>query len=141
MNYYGYVTKALLPAMVKRDSGHIINIGSTAGHEVYPKGAVYCATKHAVNVISRGLKMDLLGTKVRVSSVDPGITHTEFYHVRFHGDEQKAQATFAGMTPLSPKDIADAVIYCATRPAHVNISEMIILATDQGSARSVHRRP
>ncbi len=135
-----YVTRAILPNMVKRDSGHIINIGSTAGHEVYPKGAVYCASKHAVNALTRGFKMDLLGSQVRVSSVDPGITQTEFYQVRFHGDQKKADATFTGMTPLSAQDVADAVIYCATRPAHVNISEMIILATDQSSAWSVHRR-
>lgn len=134
-----YVTKAALPNMLQRNQGHIINIGSIAGHEVYPNGAVYCATKHAVKALSAGLKMDVLGTKIRVSSVDPGMVATEFSEVRFHGDKEKAAAVYRGLTPLTADDIADAVVYCATRPAHVNISEMLILPTDQASATLTHR--
>lgn len=134
-----YVTRALLPGMLQRNSGHIINIGSISGHDIYPGGSVYCATKHAVKAISKGLKLDLLGSKLRVSSVDPGMVKTEFSQVRFKGDSQKAEAIYAGMTPLTPQDVADAVYYCASRPAHVNVSEMILLPVDQGSANHVHR--
>ena len=134
-----YVTKAILPTMITRNQGHIINIGSIAGHEVYPKGNVYCATKYAVRALTKGLKMDLLGTAIRVSSIDPGAVQTEFSEVRFHGDKARAQAVYAGMTPLTAADIADAAIYCASRPAHVNISEMLILPTDQAAATMTHR--
>ena len=133
-----YLTRALLPNMVARNVGHIINIGSIAGHEVYPNGAVYCATKFAINAISKGLKMDLLGTKVRVSSVDPGMVKTEFSKVRFKGDTDKADTAYLGMTPLRGEDVADAILYCSTRPAHVNISEIIVLANDQSAATLVH---
>ncbi len=136
-----YVTKALLPHMIARNSGHIINIGSIAGHTTYPKGAVYCATKAAVNVLSNGLRMDLYGTKIRVSTVDPGAVETDFSLVRFKGDEKRAASVYEGMTPLSANDIADAVLYCATRPAHVNISEVIIMPTDQAAATMVYRQP
>lgn len=135
-----YVTKAMLPFMIERNQGHIINIGSIAGHEVYPNGAVYCATKHAVNAINRGLKMDLLGKNIRVTSIDPGAAQTEFSEVRFAGDTEKARKVYEGMTPLSANDIADAVLYCATRPAHVNISEMIVMPTDQSGATLIHRK-
>ncbi len=134
-----YVTRAVLPDMVHRNRGHIINLGSVAGHEVYPGGSVYCATKHAVLALSKGLKLDLLGTQIRVSSIDPGMVKTEFSEVRFKGDHQKAEAVYKGLTPLSPEDIADAIYYCASRPPHVNISEMILLATAQGSATHVSR--
>lgn len=135
-----YVTKEVLPGMIKRDAGHIINMGSIAGHQIYPKGAVYCATKYSVNVLSHGLRMDLFGTKIRVSSVDPGAVETNFSNVRFKGDEKRAAAVYQGMQPLTPEDIADAILYCATRPAHVNISEVIIMPTDQASATMVSRR-
>lgn len=135
-----YVTKAILPHMIERNTGHIINIGSIAGHQVYPKGAVYCATKQAVNALSNGLRMDLLGTKIRVSTVDPGAVETNFSSVRFKGDTQRAAAVYDGMEPLRPEDVADAVVYCATRPPHVNISEIIIMPTDQASATMVHRK-
>jgi len=135
-----YITRNILPHMVKRNLGHIINIGSISGHEIYPKGAVYCATKHAVDVLSRGLRMDLLGTKIRVSSVDPGMVETNFSHVRFKGDSKRAKAVYDGMTPLTPEDIADAVLYCATRPPHVNINDMIIMPTDQACATMVSRK-
>ena len=135
-----YATRALTPGMVERKRGHVINIGSVAGHEVYPGGAVYCASKHAVGAITRGLRMDLLGTGVRVSTVDPGMVETEFSVVRFRGDEERARRVYANMDPLTPDDIADAVLWCATRPPHVNIDEIILKPTDQASATLVHRR-
>jgi serine 3-dehydrogenase len=134
-----YVTRAVVPTMVARGEGHIVNIGSTAGHEVYPGGTVYCATKHAVGAITRGLKMDLHGTGVRVSSVDPGLVETEFSEVRFDGDKERAEKVYRGMTPLTPEDVADAVLYCVLRPAHVNISEIILMPTDQSSSTMVRR--
>ncbi|OAI48742.1 NAD(P)-dependent oxidoreductase [Gammaproteobacteria bacterium SCGC AG-212-F23] len=134
-----YVTKAVLPEMIARNTGHIISIGSIAGHETYPKGAVYCATKAAVNVISQGLRMDLSGKNIRVSTVDPGAVETNFSRVRFKGDEKRAAAVYAGMQPLTAEDIANAIVYCATRPAHVNVSEIIIMPTAQASATIVHR--
>jgi serine 3-dehydrogenase len=135
-----YVTRAVVPGMVARGRGHVVNIGSVAGHEVYPGGAVYCATKHAVGAITQGLRMDLLGTGVRVSTVDPGMVETEFSVVRFHGDRERADRVYAGMTPLVADDIADAVLWCATRPPHVNVDEIIIKPTDQASATLVSRR-
>ncbi len=129
-----YVTRAVLPGMVERGSGHVINIGSIAGHEAYPNGNVYCATKHAVAALTRGAGMDLLGTGVRVSSVDPGMVETEFSVVRFHGDEDRAAAVYRGIVPLSPRDVADAVLYCATRPPHANVREMVLMPSAQASA-------
>src|SRR3954468_8567690 len=134
-----YVTRAVLPGMVRRGRGHVINLGSVAGHEVYPGGAVYCATKHAVGAITRGLRMDVLGTGVRVSTVDPGMVETEFSVVRFHGDRERADKVYRGMTPLVADDIADTVLWVATRPPHVCIDEIIIKPTDQASATMVHR--
>ena len=134
-----YVTRAVVPGMVKRGRGHIINLGSTAGHSVYPGGTVYCATKHAVGAITEGLKMDLHGTPVRVSSVDPGLVETEFSVVRFSGDVDRANAVYAGMQPLTAEDVADAILYCATRPPHVNISEIIMMPVGQSSPTMVHR--
>ena len=135
-----YVTRSLLPRMVERDRGHIINIGSIAGHEAYPGGNVYCATKAAVRTLSQGIKMDLLGTPVRVSCVDPGTVETEFSQVRFRGDTEKAKQVYANMNPLTPNDIAEVVVFCATRPPHVNMSEVLVLATDQSSATMISRR-
>ena len=134
-----YVTQAVVPGMIERGRGHVINIGSTAGHEVYPGGTVYCATKHAVGAITQGLKKDLHGTRVRVSTVDPGLVETEFSVVRFHGDQGRADRVYDGMTPLTGADVADAVLYCATRPPHVNLSELILTPVAQSSASMVHR--
>jgi 3-hydroxy acid dehydrogenase / malonic semialdehyde reductase len=135
-----YMTRSLVPGMVSRGRGQVINIGSIAGHQTYPKGNVYCATKAAVRVISEGLRMDLLGTPVRVSSVDPGMVETEFSQVRFHGDSDRARQVYQGVNPLTPEDIAEIVVFCATRPAHVNLSEVVVFPTDQASATMVHRR-
>ncbi len=135
-----YVTRFLVPGMVKRGRGQVVNIGSVAGHQTYPKGNVYCATKAAVRAISEGLKQDLLGTPIRVSSVDPGMVETEFSEVRFRGDAQRATTVYQDTTPLTAEDVADAVFYCATRPPHVNVSEILLLPTAQAGATLVHRQ-
>lgn len=135
------LTGLCVPGMIERGFGHVINLGSIAGQEAYPGGSVYSATKFAVRALSRGLKMDLLGTPVRVTSIDPGMVQTEFSEVRFYGDKSRAEAVYEGLTPLTADDIAEAVLFAATRPAHVNISEMLILSTDQAAARMVHRQP
>jgi 3-hydroxy acid dehydrogenase/malonic semialdehyde reductase len=135
-----YVTRAVLPSMVERNGGHVINIGSIAGHQTYPMGNVYCASKFAVVGITRSLKMELLGTNVRVSSVDPGLVETEFSQVRYRGDATRAAKTYEGMTPLTPRDVAEAVVFCATRPQHVSVQEITITPTDQASVTMVHRR-
>lgn len=134
-----YVTRAVVPGMVNRNHGHVVNIGSIAGHQTYPGGNVYCATKAAVRALSEGLKMDLLGTAVRVSSVDPGMVETEFSEVRFHGDRDRASSVYQGVTPLTPDDIAEIILFCVTRPAHVNISDLIVMPTAQASATLLHR--
>lgn len=135
-----YVTKAVLPQMVAKNAGHIINIGSVAGHVVYPKGVVYCASKYAVNAISNGLRMDLFGLKIRVTTIDPGAVESDFSMVRFNGDAERADAVYQGMTPLTPGDIAHMALYCANCPPHVNISEVIMMPTDQAAATMVARK-
>ena len=135
-----YVTRFLVPGMVERGRGHIINIGSIAGHQTYPGGNVYCATKAAVRALSEGLKLDLLGTPIRVSSVDPGLVETEFSQVRFRGDDGRAEKVYQGMTPLTGEDIAEVVLFCANRPPHVNLSEILVIPTDQSSATMVARK-
>jgi len=134
-----WVTRALLPGMVARGSGHVINIGSIAGHEVYPGGNVYCATKHAVTAINRSMGIDLLGTGIRVSSVDPGLVETEFALIRFHQDEDRARAVYEGLEALTGADVAEAVVFCATRPPNANVRELILTAGVQASAVHVHR--
>ena len=134
-----FVTRQVVPQMVERKEGHVINIGSIAGHEAYPKGGVYCSTKHAVTAITKSLRMDLIDKNVRVSTVDPGMVETEFSEVRFYGDKQRAKDVYKGIKPLVAEDIADAVIFCASRPAHVNINEMIIMPSVQASAFVTHR--
>ncbi len=135
-----YVTRAAVPGMVARNRGQVINLGSIAGHETYPGGSVYCATKSAVMALTEGLKLDLLGTPIRVSAVDPGLVETEFSEVRFRGDGDRAKQTYQNMTPLTPHDIAEIILFCATRPSHVNISDVLVVPTDQSSATRVHRR-
>lgn len=135
-----YVTRAVVPGMVSRGKGHVINLGSIAGHEVYPNGNVYCASKHAVDALTKGLRIDLNGTGVRVSTVDPGMVETEFSVVRFHGNTERAAGVYRGLTPLSADDVAEAIVWCASRPAHVNVAEIILFPTDQSSATVVHRR-
>jgi 3-hydroxy acid dehydrogenase / malonic semialdehyde reductase len=136
-----YVSRAVIPGMVARARGTIINLGSIAGHEVYPGGNVYCASKHAVDALTRGLRHDLVDTPIRVCTVDPGLVETEFSMVRFRGNEQRAKTVYQNLTPLTPADVADAVLYCAAAPPHVQIAEMIILPTNQASATLVHRTP
>ncbi|MCP4568906.1 MAG: SDR family NAD(P)-dependent oxidoreductase [FCB group bacterium] len=135
-----YVSRVVVPGMVASNAGHIVNIGSIAGHEVYPGGNVYCATKHAVDAITKGLQIDLVDTPVRVSAVDPGMVETEFSLVRFHGDAEKAKTVYKGLTPLHGEDIAEAVIFCVTRPAHVNIHQLRIMPTAQAAAAVAHRK-
>jgi 3-hydroxy acid dehydrogenase/malonic semialdehyde reductase len=135
-----YVTRAVLPGMVERGRGHVVNIGSIAGRQTYPGGNVYCASKAAVRAISEGLKLDLLGTPIRVTEIQPGLVETEFSEVRFHGDHARAAAVYQGLTPLTAMDVAEVVVFAATRPPHVNISEVLLLPTDQASTTLVHRR-
>jgi 3-hydroxy acid dehydrogenase / malonic semialdehyde reductase len=135
-----WVTRAVVPGMVARGRGQIVNIGSIAGHETYPNGAVYCATKAAVDRITAGLRLDLLGTGVRVSTVDPGMVETEFSVVRFAGDVERAHDVYAGMRPLTADDVAEVVRWIADRPAHVQVAEVLLLPTDQASATRVARR-
>jgi 3-hydroxy acid dehydrogenase/malonic semialdehyde reductase len=134
-----YVTRQVVSRMVAARRGHVINIGSIAGHEVYPGGNVYCATKHAVTALTRALAIDTLGTGVRVSSVDPGMVDTEFSLVRFHGDSGRADAVYRGLKPLAGDDVADAVVYCATRPAHATVRELVLMPAAQAAAVHVHR--
>ncbi|MFA6408904.1 MAG: SDR family oxidoreductase [Gammaproteobacteria bacterium] len=135
-----YVTRAVMPNMIKHNAGHIINIGSIAGQEIYPKGNVYLATKHAVRALTKAFKVDLLGTNIRVSTVDPGMVETEFSIVRWKGDVERAKNFYADLQPLVAEDIADAVYYCASRPPHVNILELVVMPTAQSSATQVHRK-
>src|ERR1700743_3883772 len=135
-----YVTRVVVPGMVERGRGHVINLGSTAGEITYPNGAVYCATKAAEHAINDGLRQDLLGTPVRVTSIDPGMVETEFSEVRFRGDKERAAKVYQGLTPLHPSDVADAIVWAATRPAHVNIDEIVLRPLDQATSTLVHRR-
>lgn len=133
------VTRAILPAMVERGTGHVINIGSTAGHQVYPMGNVYNATKFGVKALTEGMNLDVAGTGVRVSSVDPGFVETEFSVVRFHGDEERASRVYDGLQPLTGADIADTVRWVASQPPHVQVAEVIVLPAAQASTTLFHR--
>lgn len=135
-----WVTRAVLPGMVERDRGHVINIGSVSGHDVYPGGGVYCATKFAVDALTRGLRLDLNGTRVRVSTVDPGLVETEFSLVRFHGDRDRAEPVYRRFPPLEPRDVAECVLFCASRPPHVNIGHLVVWPTDQATVTHVFDR-
>jgi serine 3-dehydrogenase len=134
-----YVSRAFVPDMVRRNRGHVVNIGSIAGRWTYPGGAAYCATKAAVVALSEGLNMDLAGTRVRVSSIDPGLVETEFSRVRFHGDDERAETVYQGYTPLTAADVADAVIYVVGAPEHVDIFNLVLMPTDQRHSMIVHR--
>jgi 3-hydroxy acid dehydrogenase/malonic semialdehyde reductase len=137
-----HVTRAVLPAMVARGQGHVINVGSVAGREPYARGNVYCASKAAVRALTRGLRLDLHGTGVRVTCIDPGlVAETEFSEVRFHGDRARAAAVYADTRPLVAADVAEAIVWSASRPARVNVEEILLMATDQATATAVHRRP
>jgi 3-hydroxy acid dehydrogenase/malonic semialdehyde reductase len=135
-----YVTRAVVPGMVARGRGHVINLGSTAGYITYANGAVYCATKAAEKAISEGLKIDLMGTAVRVTSVDPGMVETNFSKIRFRGDAERAAKVYQNITPLQPEDIADAIVWAATRPAHVNIHNIVMTTIDQANSTVFNRR-
>jgi NADP-dependent 3-hydroxy acid dehydrogenase YdfG len=134
-----YLTRAILPLMVERDRGHVINIGSTAGRWVYPGGNVYNATKFAVYALNEAMNIDLVGTKLRVSGIDPDAVETEFSNVRFHGDDDRARKVYEGYTPLTAKDIADVVCYVANAPAHVNVLQVVLECTAQRSAAVLSR--
>ena len=135
-----YVTRAVVPGMVERGSGHVVNLGSTAGEITYPKGAVYCATKAAERSINDGLRQDVLGTAVRVTSVDPGMVQTAFSEVRFHGDAARAAKVYEGVTPLTPEDVADTILWAVTRPAHVNIARIVLTTIDQANSLLFNRK-
>jgi NADP-dependent 3-hydroxy acid dehydrogenase YdfG len=136
-----HVDRAVVPLLVARGRGTVIHLGSIAGRQVYPGGSVYCASKHAVRALNEGLRLDLLGTGVRVATVDPGMVgETEFSLVRFHGDAARASGVYRGLTPLTPDDVAEVIVYVATRPPHVNVAETVLLPTDQAGAMNVHRR-
>ena len=134
-----YITKLIVPGMIEQKKGHIINLSSIAGIEVYPNGSVYCASKHAVNAITKGLRIDLLQYGIKVSSISPGMAETEFSVIRFHGDEEKAKAVYNGLTPLNAEDIADTVEFIVTRPAHVSINDIQINPTQQANTYISHR--
>ena len=135
-----FVTRHVVPLMVKRKKGHIINIGSTAGHEVYPGGNIYAATKFAVNALSQSTRLDVLDKGIKVTSIDPGMVETEFSLVRFRGNKERAKNVYKGLKPLTPKDIAEAVIFCSTRPNHVNINQVILTPLAQASSTQVYRK-
>jgi len=135
-----HITRAIVPGMVARNSGHIINIGSIAGHEAYPGGNVYNASKFAIDGLTKGLRMDLVATPLRVSTVDPGMVETDFSIVRFHGDTARAAAVYSDIDACTPQDVAEAVIFIATRPPHVSINQIVIMPTAQASATIVHRQ-
>ena len=135
-----YVTKCILPDMVDQEKGHIINIGSTAGKEVYPKGNVYCASKHAVDALNQAMRIDLNQHGIRVGAVHPGLVETEFSDVRFKGDRERAKTVYQGYSPLQAEDIARIVFFVLEQPAHVNIADLVVLPTDQASSTQIRKR-
>jgi 3-hydroxy acid dehydrogenase/malonic semialdehyde reductase len=134
-----YVSKAVIPKMIANKSGHIINIGSTAGKEVYPKGNVYCASKFAVDAINQGMRLDLNGLGIKVGAINPGLVETEFSGVRFKNDNERAEKVYQGFTPLKPEDIADIIWFAVTRPPHVNIADLTVMCLDQASSTVVNK--
>ena len=135
-----YVSKAIMPRMIENKFGHIINIGSIAGKEVYPKGNVYCASKYAVDALNQGMRIDLNKYGIRVGAINPGLVETEFSEVRFKGDKERASDTYEGYQPLRPEDIADIIHFVVTRPYHVNIADLLVLPTAQASATIVTKQ-
>lgn len=135
-----YFSRLVIPDMITRGSGHIINIGSIAGVEVYPGGSVYCGSKFAVRAISKGMTIDLNGKGIKVTNIQPGLVETEFSEVRFHGDTEKARKVYQGYTPLDPQDVADIALFAVTRPKHVMIQELTVTCTDQASATIVNKK-
>ncbi|HHN47989.1 MAG TPA: SDR family oxidoreductase [Bacteroidales bacterium] len=135
-----YMTRLITPAMAERGKGHIINIGSIAGKDVYLNGNVYCATKHAVDALTKAMRMDLLPYGIKVSQVAPGAVNTEFSFVRFHGDKQRADSVYAGFEPLAAGDVAEAIWFIASRPAHVNVNDILLMPTAQANASQIFRR-
>jgi NADP-dependent 3-hydroxy acid dehydrogenase YdfG len=135
-----WVTRAVVPGMLARERGHVVNLGSTAQDIAYPGGNVYCGTKAAVKLINDGLRIDLLGTPVRVTSIDPGMVETEFSAVRFRGDESRAAKVYHGLTPLTADDVADAIVWATTRPAHVNVAHVLMTTIDQGNSLLFNRK-
>jgi NADP-dependent 3-hydroxy acid dehydrogenase YdfG len=136
-----YMTRHVVPNMVRKASGHIVNLGSVAGRWTYPGGGVYCASKAAVRVLTEGLRMDLHGSGVRVTNIEPGLVETEFSLVRFRGDEERAKKVYADTRPLRPEDVAETILWCCSRPPHVNVQELVLYPTDQAHVGMVHRRP
>jgi 3-hydroxy acid dehydrogenase / malonic semialdehyde reductase len=134
-----YITRLVSAKMIEREEGHIVNISSVAGRETYPMGNVYCATKHAVQALTKGMRIDFLKYGIKVSSVAPGAVDTEFSLVRFKGDEQRAKSVYKGFTPLYAQDIAETILFVVTRPKHVNIDDILVMPTDQGYSRDFNR--
>jgi len=135
-----YVTRAVVPGMVERGRGHVVNLGSTAGEITYPGGAVYCATKAAEHAMNDGLRQDVLGTPIRVTTVDPGMVETEFSTVRFHGDRKRAGNVYKGIKPLTAEDVAEVIVWAATRPEHVNIARVLLTPVQQANSLLFHRK-
>ena len=134
-----YISKAVIPGMIRRGKGHIINIGSTAGKEVYAKGNVYCASKHAVDAITKGMRIDLLGTGIKVTQIAPGAAETEFSLVRFHGDAEQAKKVYKGFQPMTPEDIAEVIFYTTTLPEHLCINDLVLTSVAQANSFYIHR--
>ncbi len=134
-----YVSKAIIPKMIAAKSGHIINIGSTAGKEVYPNGNIYCASKHAVDAINKGMRLDLNAHRIRVGAIHPGLVETEFSNVRFKNDDVRAENVYKGYDPLRPEDIADIIAFVITRPYHVNIADLVVFPTAQASSTIINK--
>jgi 3-hydroxy acid dehydrogenase/malonic semialdehyde reductase len=134
-----YITRAVLPGMVERNTGHIVNLGSVAGYMPYAGGSVYCASKAAEKMLSEGMRIDLMGTNIRVTSVDPGMVETRFSEIRFGGDKERAAKVYANITPLTPDDVADSIAWAVTRPAHVNINTILLTPIGQANAVTIQR--